>query len=305
MAGRTAPIHRYGGRDLWRRSLEWNGIAVEHVRWRAADDSEGLTERPEHLLFVTLSGTTGRTTAVVDGERRSETADFPGAATFIPGTRRRWTRYQGGTITYAALRLDPSHLHALGGAGRLGDTRRIEFGAFTNRPDPFLHQLAAALVDGPPGGGAADQLFADSLATTLMLHLVRRYSNLAGPHRAAAPRRPRPLNGTALRAVLDHIHGNLGEDLRMDALAAVAGMDRHHFARAFKAATGTPPHRYVTERRLELAARLLRERADPPHAIADIAYQVGLSSQSHLTTAFRRRYGATPHAYRRAHGDPV
>jgi AraC-like DNA-binding protein len=30
---------------------------------------------------------------------------------------------------------------------------------------------------------------------------------------------------------------------------------------------------------------------------------VGLSSQSHLTTAFRRRYGATPHAYRRAHRD--
>jgi AraC family transcriptional regulator len=103
--------------------------------------------------------------------------------------------------------------------------------------------------------------------------------------------------------VLDHIHGNLGEDLRLDGLAAVAGMDRHHFARAFKAATGTPPHRYVTERRLELAARLLRERADPPHAIADIAYRVGLSSQSHLTTAFRRRYGATPHAYRRAHRD--
>ncbi|MFD0855387.1 AraC family transcriptional regulator [Actinomadura adrarensis] len=35
--------------------------------------------------------------------------------------------------------------------------------------------------------------------------------------------------------------------------------------------------------------------------MADIAYRVGLSSQSHLTTAFRRVYGTTPDAYRRAH----
>ncbi|MFI0350464.1 helix-turn-helix domain-containing protein [Actinomadura sp. 9N407] len=302
MEERPAPIrevHEYGGRDLWRRSLEWGGLGVEHVRWRTADDVEGLTQRPDHLVFVTLSGTGGRTTAVVDGERRSESVDFPGATTFIPATRRRWTRYRKGTITYAAVRLDPGHLDALGASGALGDLSRIEFAAHTNRSDPFLHQVATTLVEGPAVHCAADQLFADSVATTVMLHLLRRYSSLAPSSGAVHRRSPARLEGTALHEVLDHIHENLGESLRLDALAAVAGMDRHRFSRAFKAASGTSPHRYVTERRLERAARLLRERTDLP--IADIAYQVGLASQSHLTTAFRRRYGATPRSYRQAH----
>ncbi|MEV5829828.1 AraC family transcriptional regulator [Spirillospora sp. NPDC052242] len=290
MGRRAAVVHEYGGRDLWRRSADWDGLGVDHVRWRVADGTEGLTRRPDHLLFVTLACRGGHTTAAVEGERPVESADFPGATTFIPAGRARRTLYRDSTITYAALRLAPDLPEAL---GPLGDPARIEFVPHTNRPDPFLHQMASVLVErtAEGGGGAADRLFADSVATAVLLHLVRRYSG--GAARQVVPAR---LDGRTLRGVLDHIEDRLGEDLRLDVLAGVAGMDRYGFARAFRAATGVPPHRYVTERRLERAARLLRGRADL--SIADIAYQVGLSSQSHLTTAFRRRYGATPARYR-------
>ncbi|TDC52505.1 AraC family transcriptional regulator [Actinomadura sp. KC345] len=294
MGKRAAVVHEYGGNDLWRRSADWDGLGVDHVRWRVADGAEGLTRRPDHLLFITLSCDGGHTTAAVEGERPVESADFPGATTFIPAGRARRTLYRDSTITYAALRLAPDLPEAL---GPLGDPARIEFIPHTNRPDPFLHQMAAALVERTAegtGDGPADRLFADSVSTAVLLHLVRRYSGRAA--RRAAPPRPARLDGRTLRAVLDHIEDRLGENLRLDALAGVAGMDRYGFARAFRAATGLSPHRYVTERRLERAARLLRQRADLP--IADIAYRVGLSSQSHLTTAFRRRYGATPARYR-------
>ncbi|MFB4314018.1 helix-turn-helix domain-containing protein [Actinomadura sp. 21ATH] len=294
MGRHPAVVHAYGGRDLWRRSADWDGLGVDHVRWRVSDGTEGLTRRPDHLLFVTLSCDGGHTTAAVEGERPVESADFPGATTFIPAGRARRTLYRDATITYAALRLAPDLPEALGAPG---DLARVEFVPHTNRPDPFLHQMALALVEGTArgtGNGPADRLFADSVATAVLLHLVRRYSGRAAP--PAATPQPARLDGRTLRAVLDHIEDRLGEDLRLDALAGVAGMNRYGFARAFRAATGVPPHRYVTERRLERAARLLRERADLP--IAGIAYQVGLSSQSHLTTAFRRRYGVTPARYR-------
>jgi AraC family transcriptional regulator len=74
-------------------------------------------------------------------------------------------------------------------------------------------------------------------------------------------------------------------------------MDRHHFGKAFKAATGLPPHRYVMEQRVARATELLAG-SDLP--IAEIAHVVGMSSQSHLTNVFRRLVGDTPHSYRRA-----
>ena len=291
----SAQIHRYGGRDVARVERRWDGIGVDLVRWRTTAGATGLTERAEHQVFVTLAGSTGRTVAVTE-DGRYDGADFPGAATFVPSRHRRRSSYQAGTIDYVAIRLDPHRLASA--AGHDGDA--LEFRGFTNRPDPLVHALAVALRDEVRGGGAAGRLFAESLATTLSLHLIRAYSGAgAGAGAVGSSTRPvPPLAGAALGRVLGHIDEHLHHELRTATLAAVAGVPPHRFHRAFRNATGRPPHRYVTERRLERAARLLRAADGPP--IAAVAYAVGLSSQSHLTTAFRRRYGTTPRAYREA-----
>jgi AraC family transcriptional regulator len=139
----------------------------------------------------------------------------------------------------------------------------------------------------------AGQLYVDSIASTLALHLLRTYSSLAPGRPTTAP----SLSGDRLRAVVEYIDAHLGDDLRLERLAAVAGVDRHYFSRAFKKATGVPPHRYVMERRVERATELLT-RSELP--IAQIAHDVGMSSQSHLTTVFRRMVGDTPLGYRKA-----
>ena len=72
-------------------------------------------------------------------------------------------------------------------------------------------------------------------------------------------------------------------------------MSPFHFCRAFKQAFGETPHRYVIQRRLDRAAALLR---GSDLSIAQIAYKVGMSSQAHLTTLFRKHRGTTPRAFR-------
>ncbi|NEE00074.1 helix-turn-helix domain-containing protein [Phytoactinopolyspora halotolerans] len=266
----------------------WNGIGVDLVRWRTQQGTTGVTQRPEHVLFVTLSGNTGRTAAEYEDGPGYRGTDFPGAVTFIPGMRRRRSEYGAGTIDYVAVRLDPGLLRSL-----VDDRSQVQFRGFTNRPDALIHRLALALRDEVGTGGVAGTLFADSIAMTLSLHLLRTYSSLAG---APSPHRPaRPLEGAALARVVDYIQEHLGSDLRVATLAQLAGIGPSQFSRAFKAATGVPPHRFVARRRLEYAARLLR-RTDVP--ITEIAHRAGFAGQSHLTTAFRRAYGATPAAYR-------
>ncbi|MCP3802369.1 AraC family transcriptional regulator [Allokutzneria sp. A3M-2-11 16] len=270
---------RHGGRLLARSEHTWPGLRLELSRWSADPEGDGLSFSDKHLLFVTFAGATKRTEAEIEGAPRYVGSDFAGAVTFIPAHRQRRSWHQGGEIDYAAIWLDP----ALAGG--------TAFRGFTNRPDPLIHQLCLALRTEAGSPGEDADLFVHSVATTLGLHLARHHG---GP---AAPEEPRALEGARLKQVLDRIQDHLGEPLRVDDLAATAGMRRHLFGQAFKQATGLTPHRYVLTQRLRRAAELLTGSGLP---IAEIAHRVGLSSQSHLTTLFRARFGQTPHAYRKA-----
>ena len=123
---------------------------------------------------------------------------------------------------------------------------------------------------------------------------MRRYSNLE------LATKPLPsvrgaLDARRLQRVRDFVDTHLGEDLTITMLAKVACLSPFHFARAFKTATGSAPHRYVTDRRIEYAKTLIDEGRLPLAEIADLC---GFSSQAHLTRCFKRIVGTTPHQYR-------
>jgi AraC-like DNA-binding protein len=87
------------------------------------------------------------------------------------------------------------------------------------------------------------------------------------------------------------------EPLDVDDLARAAGLSRAHFSREFRHAFGESPHVYLTTRRLERAAALLR---NTDRSVSDVCLSVGLSSQGSFTTSFTRIYGRSPTAYRAA-----
>ncbi|WP_083636364.1 AraC family transcriptional regulator [Bradyrhizobium sp. AS23.2] len=110
---------------------------------------------------------------------------------------------------------------------------------------------------------------------------------------------PRALNDCRLRRVMQFIAINLQNDIRLKDLAGVANLSPFHFARAFRKATGEPPHRFVRNCRLEKAKELLAETSAP---LAEVALTCNFSSQSSFTRAFTRAFGIAPGKYRENHG---
>jgi len=95
--------------------------------------------------------------------------------------------------------------------------------------------------------------------------------------------------------VTEFIDAHLDQQLSLAQLAQTVALSQYHFARRFREATGTSPHRFVTERRVDRAQRLLTNSALP---ISVVANECGFSDQSHMTRVFQQWFGATPRAIR-------
>lgn len=147
------------------------------------------------------------------------------------------------------------------------------------------------------GNGQADARFAvSSVGGTI--HLMEGIA-LHAPR--ASAERPLPRGGLppgALRRVREAMEQRLAEKLELTELAAVAGVSRCHFARAFKESVGQPPHRYLMARRIAVAAELIK---DSDRTLTDISLDMGFFDQSHFARVFTRVVGETPSAYRRKH----
>jgi len=87
-----------------------------------------------------------------------------------------------------------------------------------------------------------------------------------------------------------------GESLSLDDVASAVGLSPFHLARLFRRHTGFSLHGYRTRIRLLHALDRLDEARG---ALTDRALDLGFSSQSHFTDAFRRAFGVPPGALAR------
>jgi AraC family transcriptional regulator len=156
--------------------------------------------------------------------------------------------------------------------------------------DPLLSQIVRSLAQ-EIEGGFADSILIESLGTALCIRIAQRFvGHLPLPTRHG-------LSPERLQRVRDYVEAHLDEDLSLTILADIACLSPYHFSRSFKEAAGVGPQRYVIQRRLERAKRLLRQTHQP---LALIAQEAGFADQSHLTSIFRREMGVTPGRFRAA-----
>jgi AraC family L-rhamnose operon transcriptional activator RhaR len=128
-------------------------------------------------------------------------------------------------------------------------------------------------------------------------HLILLLGQLARVAAADAPLVPiveHGPTGPAARAVAA-IEEDLTREWSLDELGAVAQLQRSHFVRRFRRATGLSPIAYIARRRAEKAAVLLLTTELP---IAEIGRRVGWEDPNYFARRFRQAFHTSAREYR-------
>ncbi|UYP30479.1 AraC family transcriptional regulator [Pseudomonas sp. Z8(2022)] len=219
--------------------------------------------------------------------RRALFSSVPGQTFFLePGDIHDGHAPTPGGFTYSTLYLQPAWLQRALPAlfeEAPGDCLPGVPRTQPEDPDllPYIAGVLHALRDDEP------RMVRDAALDALLERISR---SLSWRQRAQSNAQ---IPAVALRA-REYLHAHFHENIGLDDLSGVCGVDRFRLTRAFKTAFGMAPHGYLIHLRLAHARRMLALGSAP----ADVASDLGFADQSHLGRWFRRANGFTPGAYR-------
>lgn len=273
------------------KGRRWQGIAAE-LRAHSAGEIPAIC--PDQMEI----------TLAVEGVRE-------GSVERRGNGRFQSTRVQSGTLWFCPIGVQEDSIRISKDLPRilhvyLPKTQFVELSKHTSRSftpgdvpyladveDEFIRQISLRILKELEQETAFGPILAEQLSLALILHLAMAYTGLRASEETRSERGR--LDGRRLARVTDYIEANLRNELTIADLAGVACLSPYHFARAFREATGLPPHRYIVARRLQNGRRLLAGRE---HSLADVAYECSFSSQAAFARAFRKYFGLTPKQFR-------
>jgi AraC family transcriptional regulator len=271
----------------------WSGIHVHDIRMKALRGRSWhplSCDRP--VLSIVVNELRGRCEARLDlnaasPPRQSGRQRPIGHTSLVPAGVPVWG-YSDGIDQVGEVRLVLD----------LDGVKEIMGEEFTSAPlqeprlvfnDESLQALARLLVTNE-GTAKWSSLFGEGVVAAM----VARVSNL--DRRPARTHHRLGLAARQLSVVTDFIHDNLAQPIRLSELASLADLSSSQFGRAFKISTGTTPHLWHLDARIESAKRLLAQHR---YSLVEVALETGFSEQSHFNRAFRAATGVSPGAWRR------
>ncbi|MBV9998062.1 MAG: helix-turn-helix transcriptional regulator [Verrucomicrobia bacterium] len=162
--------------------------------------------------------------------------------------------------------------------------------------DHRLEALCSLLMEETQNGCWLDPLYFESLAGALAVSLLSRVRDQHGFGRRTSAVHP------GIRRAIQRLENDFSDGASLPELADQARLSVDYFARSFQMATGCTPHQYRLRMRLSRARELMTQ-SDEGFSLTEIARRCGFFDQAHLCRHFRRFFGITPAAFRRAHAN--
>lgn len=258
--------------------------AVEDPRFR----DSGPIQRP---VFVFP-----RTTVVIRHEGRAPFTADPSIVTFY-NAGQRYTRYaadpRGDRCEWYAVRRDVL-IDIVAQVDESAVERPDRPFEWTHGPsDLKSYALQRLVFHHVQAGTVPDPLAVEELVLRLLDRLTRE---AASPPRPGCRRADDDSGHAAVVAARTLLQQQFRQSLSLDEVARESGVSPFHLCRLFRREVGTSIHRYRHELRLRESLEMVGES---PCDLTRIALQLGFSSHSHFTAAFRAAFAVTPSEFRR------
>ncbi|SDC05880.1 AraC family transcriptional regulator [Sphingomonas sp. YR710] len=265
---------------LARLPRDWRGFSAEYVDFTSDAPFEFRNLGDSHYLALhDIALRDGE--LKIDGLTRRNTLDLRDTITFVPRGCEvsGWSDPVERSNSFVAMYFDPEVIREDLGARYM----RAEPGPFAyarNAPLRDTLKKLEAVIREPE----IDELHAESLCLLASLEIFGVMADAQGR-----------LSDRQVTAVTEFVEAQLHKPIGLSDMAAVAGLSRFHFSRAFKATTGENPHGFVQRRRIARAANLL---TTSDLSIEAIALVVGFAGASQFRRVFRDQMGISPLSYR-------
>jgi AraC family transcriptional regulator len=184
-----------------------------------------------------------------------------------------------------------------------GERRPIEFAEHLRRHDRLVTPVLRYIAHHVDQGVDDPAWYEEQLSFLL--------ERMLGSHRMTAQAmHSLPASRSAKRLELyrrlgwgrDFIHSNYHRPITIDDMARAACLSKFHFIRLFHALEGVTPYRYLQQKRVAAAKRLLATTQLSHVAIAD---QVGFDHRSTMFRHMRRETGRSGRQWRHAKAEPA
>ena len=101
-----------------------------------------------------------------------------------------------------------------------------------------------------------------------------------------------------IKEAIHYIEQNFQNNITIEEIAALCGINRSYFGKIFRKAIGRSPQEFLMNYRMVKATELLKLTS---LSIAEIGCAVGYENQLHFSRAFKTIYGVSPREWRNRH----
>jgi len=99
-----------------------------------------------------------------------------------------------------------------------------------------------------------------------------------------------------IEEAIAYIHENYHQQITLSDISGKVYLSSYYFTKLFKSKTGKTFVEYLTDYRIEIAKKLLKENAE--YSIQDVCEMVGYNDKKYFCKCFKKSTGMTPAAYR-------
>lgn len=290
--------HVPGSVILSSKSVNWSELELTEFSFSDFLEESPAPPLPCHGLALLTEGAINGECSVNEGPWMRRYAEYSSfymdfwSEGYAPNWRWWPVSEPGQPIKLATAYLKQEFLEKLAAEVFDANPAHVELPNQLSVQDGFVSQLILAVRNELKQGNPCGQLYAETAARMLALHLLSNHCTI---HYRTKPYKG-GLSKSRSQVVLDYIDAHLHEEISLDELAGLTGLTSYHFLRLFKRSTGQTPLQFIIRARMERARKLL---AAPRASVTDVAMAVGYESVSHFITLFKRHTGMTPLEYQK------